>query len=189
MGEALKRGLAFLSQLGEGLPNNLSQEELDEQTQHTIAFAMTITPEHILNYKRMTDPTKATVIRVLAQLLLISHHAKAALYPYFLIKMVSITFSHGLSPQAPTTFSAFGSYLANHANSRADIELGARFIMIGKSLINQLDASDYEGSVMIAEANTKCYLEPAPAALELMLEGERRVRAHAAGILLVEYVI
>lgn len=170
MQDALHKGLTILSQLGEGLPN-LSRDELDRQTRQTIEFAMRITPEHLVNYKLMADPKKIVVMRFLAALLFVSHNVKPALYPYFVLKMINITFLHGLSKHAPITFASFGSYLA----ASGSIELGRRYVMMALSLLEKIDAES-AGDVICLAATLKCHLEPAQAAIEFFIEGEKKVR-------------
>jgi hypothetical protein len=105
IGEALKRCTEILLQLGICVPSNISQEELANETEQTIRFALGITPELLLNYKIMTDQKMLVTQKFLSLLLLVTHHKKPELYHYLILKMIKMVLSHGeLYCISPTIF-------------------------------------------------------------------------------------
>jgi predicted ATPase len=94
--EALEKNLSVLSQLGEGITNNLSQEELDRQTHSTLASLIRVTSEvNIANHKVNTESNKLAAMKFLAQLHILAYLAQPVLHPFVVLKMIQITVAHG----------------------------------------------------------------------------------------------
>ena len=93
--QALEMGLELLSQLGDGLTNDLSGEQLNRQTVQITKLLVTSKPESILNYPSMTDTHKLMAMKILARLQTVAYFSKSILHPFLIIKMVTLTMSSG----------------------------------------------------------------------------------------------
>lgn len=127
LGEALKRCTEILLQLGICVPSNISQEELANETEQTIRFALGITPELLLNYKIMTDQKMLVTQKFMSLLLLVTHHKKPELYHYLILKMIKMVLSHGeLYCISPTIF-LFVLTVSCNFNCKAFLNMPLRY--------------------------------------------------------------
>ena len=165
---ALEYGLSFASKLGEGIPNNASQEILQQHVQHTLSMISGISEVDILNYPKMTDRKKLMTMKLLARLQASSYYADPVVHNFIILKMVQLTLSSGLSPVAPFGFVCFGSFIAKIG----DLAAGHRLSLLAKSLLTSPDTKDFAGSVISRLAEISSYVEPLPAANELRIQGE-----------------
>jgi hypothetical protein len=107
-------------------------------------------------------------MKFLAQLQSIALHVRPAMNKFLIMKMVQLSMSQGLSPDAPFGFACFGSCLAQLGN----ISVGNRFILLARALLNKLNAKESAGEVIAAIAEVTCFVEPLLAANELRIQGE-----------------
>eukprot|EP00804_Cyclotella_cryptica_P014201 CCRYP_005628-RA/>CCRYP_005628-RA protein AED:0.02 eAED:0.02 QI:105/1/1/1/1/1/2/1150/1171 len=158
--EALEKGYDILSRLGEHIPSNPSNEDLDQHIRKTQSLIRGITENDILNYSHMTDTNKLDAMKFLAQLEIITLMVKPTLHPFVTLKMVRLTILHGLSPASPIGFVYFGSLLAKRGNIMA----GHQFTLLAKALLEKLEARDVAGEVICVATEVQCFLEPVQAA-------------------------
>ncbi|KAL3799295.1 hypothetical protein HJC23_013020 [Cyclotella cryptica] len=160
LSEALEKGCDILSRIGDHIPRNPSNEDLDHHIRKTQSLIRGITENDILNYSHMTDTNKLDAMRFLAQLEIITVMVKPTLHPFVTLKMVRLTILHGLSPVSPIGFVYFGSLLAKRGNIKA----GHQFTLLAKALLEKLDARDVAGEVICVATEVQFFLEPVQAA-------------------------
>ena len=95
LNEALELGHSILSQLGEGIQDNPSAEEVTQQIHHTMSIICDMPQVKLLNHFVMTDKNKLSAMRFLARLQSIAYFVKPSLNPYLLVKMVNTTLTFG----------------------------------------------------------------------------------------------
>jgi predicted ATPase len=193
--EALEKNLSVLSQLGEGITNNLSQEELDRQTHSTLASLIRVTSEvNIANHKVNTESNKLAAMKFLAQLHILAYLAQPVLHPFVVLKMIQITVAHGkfksvilfcrsifillstdhlfestgLSAESSIGIACFGSFLARCGK----LQLGCRFTALAKSLLNKFDSKTAAGEVLFIYGEIRSFVEPIQSANEWRIQGE-----------------
>jgi predicted ATPase len=93
--EAIGKGLAIVSQLGESIPSNPSDDLLNQRIQQTQLQMRGLSEEDFLNYPIMTDFKRLTTIKFLAHLQLMAFFMNPTLSTYIVMKMVDLTLSHG----------------------------------------------------------------------------------------------
>jgi predicted ATPase len=93
--EAVQKGLAIVSQLGEGIPINPSKDLLRKRIQQTQLQMRGLSEEDFLNYSIMTEFKKLMAMKFLARLQIMSFFINPMLSTYILMKMVDLTLSHG----------------------------------------------------------------------------------------------
>lgn len=94
--EALEEGCAIVSQLGEIIPSNLSEEKfLRHHIEQTQAMVRGISKDDLLNHRLMTDKKKLAAMKFLAQLENTSFMVKSPLHPFVASKMAQLTVLHG----------------------------------------------------------------------------------------------
>ncbi|KAL3803992.1 hypothetical protein ACHAWO_001496 [Cyclotella atomus] len=71
--QALEKGLQILSLLGEDVPDNPSQNTLDQQVSQILAIIKGISKETMMSYRSMTDMRKLIAMRFLAKLQVCFH--------------------------------------------------------------------------------------------------------------------
>ena len=126
----MERSLSILSQLGNGVENNLTQDHLDLQIHRTLSFAINGGLNlNVGSYKVMTDANKLMSMRFLAQSHILTMFAHLALLPFVVLKMIQLTAAYGLSPEAPIGLACFGSMLCK----RGKMQLGCNFTKLAKS--------------------------------------------------------
>ncbi|KAL7490060.1 hypothetical protein ACHAW6_015800 [Cyclotella cf. meneghiniana] len=160
--EAMEKGNTILSRLGEVIPNNPSKEALDEYIQQTQSLIRGVSENDILSLRLVTDKSKLAAMKFLAQLESITVMAKPALHPFVTLKMVQLTMLHGLSPVSPIGFVYFGSLLAK----RGSIQLGHRFTLLAKALLEKLESEDIAGEVICVATEVLRFVEPLQTANE-----------------------
>eukprot|EP00804_Cyclotella_cryptica_P018768 CCRYP_007259-RA/>CCRYP_007259-RA protein AED:0.28 eAED:0.28 QI:0/1/0.66/1/1/1/3/2507/1005 len=167
--EALEKGCAIVSQLGEIISNNPSDETLlqrhIEQTQTMIRGK---SKDDLLNHRLMSEKNKIAAMKFLAQLENIAFMVKSPLHPLVASKMVQLTILHGLSPVSPIGFAHFGSLLAKLGS----IRVGHQVTLLARSLLDKLDAIEVAGEVICVVAQMQCFVEPMQSANELHIRGE-----------------
>ncbi|KAL7487783.1 hypothetical protein ACHAW6_013360 [Cyclotella cf. meneghiniana] len=146
--EALKEGYTILSRLGEDIPNDLSMDALDQHIKQTQSLIRGVSENDILNYRLIKNKRTLAAMKFLAQLESITMMVKPSVHPFVTLKMVQLTMSNGLSPVSPVGIAYFGSLLANRGN----IQLGYRFTLLAKALLEKLDAGEVAGEVMMRES-------------------------------------
>ncbi|KAL7480034.1 hypothetical protein ACHAW6_005741, partial [Cyclotella cf. meneghiniana] len=172
--EALKEGHIILSRLGEEIPTDPSLEALDQQIKQTQSLIRGVSENDILNYRLMTNKRTLAAMKFLAQLESISMMVKPSVHPFVTLKMVQLTMSKGLSPVSPVGIAYFGSLLANRGN----IQLGNRFALLAKALLEKLDAGEVAGEVMSVSTEVMRFVDPIQAVREsLALQGESAAMA------------
>jgi predicted ATPase len=87
--QAIQSGLEILVQLGEGIPNNPTKEDLDRSIQETRSLTSGVTEADLLNYRVMTDMKKLFALKFLSQLQVIAYTAQPSLNTLLVMKMVS----------------------------------------------------------------------------------------------------
>lgn len=95
MVEALEQGLAILSQLGEHISIDPSEEDCEQQTLHTLSKVTSMADEDILNYQIMTDVKKLAAMRFLARLQYLAYFVKPHLNHSAIVKIVDVSIVHG----------------------------------------------------------------------------------------------
>ena len=98
--EALEMGRAILKRLGEAIPTNPSDENLDEHIKCTQAMIKGMSEENLLNHKMMTDTISLRKMKFLAKTASIAVLMKPDLHPFITLKMVQLTIIHGMSMNA-----------------------------------------------------------------------------------------
>jgi predicted ATPase len=93
--EAVEKGFAVVSQLGEGIPSNPSNDLLRKRIQQTQLQMIGVSGEDFLNYPVMTDFKRLMAIKFLARLQIMTFLINPMLSTYILMKMVDLTLSHG----------------------------------------------------------------------------------------------
>jgi hypothetical protein len=168
MEEAIERSITVISQLGEDIPTDPSREVLHYQNQHTQSLIRGVSENDILNLPTMTNIKTLMIMKFLAQLQSVALTVKPGMNKFLIMKMVQLSMSQGLSPDAPFGFACFGSYLAQLGN----ISAGNRFILLARALLNKLNAKEKAGEVIAVVAEVTCFVEPLLAANELRIQGE-----------------
>lgn len=169
--EALRQGIEIIARLGESVPNNLSPEELDRQTNETLSSIIKFTSDMRVNsdLNVMTDTTKLAVMRFLAQLHLLAIFGHPLLHPFLILKMVQCTATYGFSPESPIALVCFGSFLVK----RGKFSLGCRFTSLAKALLDKLNGSQMtSGEVLCIYGEVQCLVEPVITANEWRKQGE-----------------
>jgi predicted ATPase len=92
---AMDKGLEILSQLGENLPKDLSQQDLLHQAMQTHIMIKDLSQTDLLNYKLMTDKKKLWAMKSLAKMMVIALSENPILQPALVLKMVQLTITHG----------------------------------------------------------------------------------------------
>ncbi|KAL7503900.1 hypothetical protein ACHAXN_005761 [Cyclotella atomus] len=186
---ALESGLAVLSDLGEEIPNNPSQEVLDYNIQHTQSMLDGVSEREILNYRMMTNTRTIAVMKFLARLQSIAFVVKPDLSSFMILKMVQITVAEGLCPSSPFGFACFGSFIAQMGN----IAAGHRFVLLAKSLLNKVDERETACDLLCVLAEVQAFVEPVQAANELRAQCEtaslRVGDVHTACLCRLQYCI
>jgi hypothetical protein len=93
--EAVEKGLAIVSQLGEGIPINPSNDLLRKRIQQTQLQMIGMSEEAFLNYPVMTDFKRMMAMKFLARLQIMAFIINPTLSTYIVMKMVDLTLSHG----------------------------------------------------------------------------------------------
>jgi predicted ATPase len=93
--EAVEKGLAIVSQLGEGIPINPSNDLLRKRLQQTQLQMIGVSEEDFLNYSIMTDFKRMMAMKFLARLQIMTFLINPTLSTYIVMKMVDLTLSHG----------------------------------------------------------------------------------------------
>jgi predicted ATPase len=93
--EAIEKGLALVSQLGEDIPINPSIDSLTQRIQQTQLHIRGIPEEDFLNYPIMTDYKMLMAMKFLAHLQIMSFFKSPSLHTCVVMKMVDLTLSYG----------------------------------------------------------------------------------------------
>ena len=93
--EALDKGLEIVSQLGEHIPQNPTDNDFAQQVQHTQTMIKGISENDFMCYRIMTDKRKLAVMKFLCTLWSLSFIVNPALHPFMVLKLVDLTVSHG----------------------------------------------------------------------------------------------
>lgn len=90
--EALQLGLAMLTELGEEITSDLTQEQLDVQRVHTTDL---VTRGNLADHALMGDTAKLLVMKVLARLEILAYFANPGIHSPISMKMVKMSMEYG----------------------------------------------------------------------------------------------
>ena len=197
VGEALQSGLAILAQLNEAVTSDLSQENLDQQTQQITDMLTRYVVDDIWQNRLSSDSNKLAVMQLLSQLQLIAFFAAPTLHPFLTIKMTTLTLESGVLASVPWYYVFFckskslmyicrsfrtGScasspvafaYLSSFLAKRSNFELSRKCSTLALSMVDRLSApEEIVSQVLMVSAETQCFLQPLLSANELRVRGE-----------------
>jgi predicted ATPase len=95
LNEALEMGLDILSQLGEDISRNLTDDDFRQEVKRTQTMIAGVTENAILGYRRMINKRKQAAMEVLAFLQKCSFFAAPKICRFIILRMVQLTFTHG----------------------------------------------------------------------------------------------
>ncbi|KAL7541084.1 hypothetical protein ACHAXR_010617 [Thalassiosira sp. AJA248-18] len=173
--ESVNETILVLSQLGEELPESLSEPQIMLQIEKTKAILEGFSDQELIEYKRMDDPLKIMAMKFYARLEPSLQQIKPDAQPSITLKMVQLSIAHGMSPMSPIGFTHFGQLLVRLGN----VKEGCRCVKIAQRLLDKIGSKEVAGEVIAVGTQIMCFVEPVQATLESYVQGQ--ANALAAG--------
>lgn len=95
MPQALEKGIALLSKLGEFIPDRPTKKELDEELIYAQSLVRGIDENDILGRQFITDSSTLMKMKILCRLESICWFVKPCIHPFIILKMLKMTMSYG----------------------------------------------------------------------------------------------
>ena len=137
---ALEVGIKALRQLGESFPSNVSVLRVAVLYARLRRRLERLSNEQILRMTPITDKTVLARLNILHQIGAAVVNAKPHCLPFILMKMMSLTLTHGLSSFAPFAFVTFGAMCLSF---RGDSDAGYRYGQLGLTLLDRLGHAEF----------------------------------------------
>lgn len=108
----ITKATEVLCNLGEKIPESLTELELKSQIDLTRGIISGFTDEQLLAYKEMKSAAKLQVMKFCARIEQVLQNSRPQLQPVVTLKMVQMTLAHGLGPESAVGFAYYGMLLA-----------------------------------------------------------------------------
>jgi predicted ATPase len=168
LSESFKMGIDVLSQLGEPLPESISETDVKFHVEQTMIMLQRFSEEReLIEYKRMTDTCKIMVMKFLWKLVVCSLFIRQEIFPLVTVKMVQLSIAHGMSPVSSIGFAYFGQLVAKLGYFRE----GCRYVKVAKMLLDRIGSKEVAGEVIAVGSQVLCFVEPLQTIVEFHAEG------------------
>ncbi|KAL7528135.1 hypothetical protein ACHAXR_007195, partial [Thalassiosira sp. AJA248-18] len=173
LSESVNRSILVLSELGENLPESLSESQIKLQIEQTKRVLEGFSDQELMEYKLMDRPQKIMAMKFYARLESSFQMIKPAAQPIVTLKMVQLSIAHGMSPMSPIGFVYFGQLLVRLGN----VKEGCHCVKIARMLLDRLGSKEVAGEVIAIGTQLMCFVEPVQAAQELHVQGKANAMA------------
>jgi len=173
--ESVEMSLSVLSELGEPLPESLSETETKQHIEQTKLLLQGYTDDELIRYKRMDNPSRTMALKFLARLETSLQMTNPQMQPIVTLKIVHLSIAYGMSPISPVGFIHFGQILVK----LGDTEVGCRYLRTGKKLLDKLGSKEVAGECLATFAQVISFIEPVQSTIDFHDQGH--ANAIAAG--------
>ena len=177
--ESINNCLSVLSELGQELPESMSESDIKSYVEQTKVLLQGYTDQDLIEYRRMEEQSKIMTMKFLARLELSFQMTKPASQPIVTMKMVQLSIACGMSPLSPIGFTYFGQLLARLGN----IQEGYRYVVVGRKMLERIRSMENstemsgEGEVIAQGNQIRCFVDPVQTAVEFHLDGQTAAMA------------
>eukprot|EP00984_Skeletonema_dohrnii_P004901 scaffold1730_cov69-Skeletonema_dohrnii-CCMP3373.AAC.4 len=119
--ECINTSVSVLSQLGEFIPTNITQEIYFDEVAKVRQALIGLSRQDLLSLPVMTDFNKLTAMRFLNHMLLATFASNPPMNPIVAFRMVRMTVEFGVCSISAIAFSCYGAWLASSLNDDYDV--------------------------------------------------------------------
>jgi len=164
--ESVKMATSVLSQLGIDLPEPV-ESDFKTNIERTKILLKGFTDQDLLEYKRMTDPSKIMAMKFLARLELSLQYTRPVAAPIVTMNIIRLSIDHGMSPVSPIGFTYFGQHVATCGY----IKEGCRYVNLARKLMTRIGSTEFAGEVIAIGSQVLHFFEPIQLSRECHAEG------------------
>ena len=165
----LKTGQDALALLQIRFPQNPSQKDIDHALKETDELFASRKIEQLVNLAEMTDPSQLAAMRILSSLIHITKVGFPALFPFVVLRMVSLSIRYGNTALSAQAYAAYGLILCSMTN---DIDRGYRCGRLALRVVEKFEAKELKASTdYIVTSFIDHWKKPVRDTLNPLLEG------------------
>ncbi|MUG95285.1 AAA family ATPase [Scytonema sp. UIC 10036] len=143
--EAVNTALIVLKMLGQELPLNPKQSDIQQAMSETTLNLKGRCIEDVIALPEMTDANLLAAMRILSLVITFSYQAAPELFPLILFKQVNLSLQYGNAPLSAFAYVAYGLTLCG---VMGDIEQGYQFGKLALNLLVKFNAKEVKAKVI-----------------------------------------
>ncbi|NJR16183.1 MAG: serine/threonine-protein kinase PknK [Calothrix sp. CSU_2_0] len=134
--EGIDIALTVLEELGEELPRNYNQVDIETELYQTASSLQNLQIEDLIDLPEMSDTRILAVVRILANITAFAYQTAPKLFLLVVLKQVDLSIRYGNAPLSAFAYSAYAAILCG---VMGEIESGYQFGELAINMISKLE--------------------------------------------------